>query len=180
MRLHQAHTAEPKKTDVKKSPRPTPPALPAPPAQLLTRVLAMRVQGWPCDVGPWPTPAEQAQAAWRATARRSWSAAAVGEVAVPLIRLTGEFGAPRARRACATLGHFDVRPCPTPPGVSAGRVVCRRAAWEAGCCAPRVACDVDRTQIRALQQPVVVVGVSNRVEAVADRALHTLERAQAA
>ena len=161
------------------------PDRPHPPSQLRLRSYSPVCSPCVYRVGPvtsarGPRPAEQAQAAWRATARRSWSAAAVGEVAVPLIRLTGEFGAPRARRACATLGHFDVRPCPTPPGVSAGRVVCRRAAWEAGCCAPRVACDVDRTQIRALQQPVVVVGVSNRVEAVADRALHTLERAQAA
>ena len=41
------------------------------------------------------------------------------------------FASPRARRALTGLQDLDVRPCPTPPGPSAGGVPGSRAVWAA-------------------------------------------------
>ena len=56
MRLHQVRAAGPKKTDVKKSPPSTPPALPAPPAHFSPVCSPCVYRAGPVDVGPWPTP----------------------------------------------------------------------------------------------------------------------------
>jgi hypothetical protein len=49
------------------------------------------------------------------------------------------FARPRARRALTGLQGLDVRPCPTPPGPSAGSVAGSCAALVAVCCGRKVA-----------------------------------------
>ena len=49
------------------------------------------------------------------------------------------FARPRARRALTELQGLDVRPCPTPPGPSAGSVAGSCAALVAVCCGRKVA-----------------------------------------
>ena len=78
--LDQVHRPGPNETEVQKSPRPTLPGLPAPPACFLTprarrvcpgRVLSTSFRG--------PHPAGRAQAAWRAVAQRGRPVAAIAE-----------------------------------------------------------------------------------------------------
>ena len=75
--LDQVHRPGPYETEVQKSPRPTLPGLPAPPACFLTprarRVCPGRVL---LTLGRGPHPAGRAQAAWRAAARRGRPVAA--------------------------------------------------------------------------------------------------------
>ena len=49
------------------------------------------------------------------------------------------FARPRARRALTGLQGLDVRPCPTPPGPSAGSVAGSCATLVAVCCGRKVA-----------------------------------------
>ena len=132
MRLHQVRAARPKKTDVKKI-TPTDPTRPPSSTRAVTqRVRPVTVQAWSCR--GWAVPYTRWSERGPGGGRRR---ATAGRLQRPpksqFRRFCWEiaFSGAGGRRVCVPSGLFDVGPCPTFPGVCAGRVAWRGAAREA-------------------------------------------------